>query len=300
MTNDNILNNYSVFGIGINSVIDLPELTRSEKDAEVFIQISSGDFAYPEKENKQCYGRYSNEEAILSFLGVGSFRIRGGTNIDIWKEPLADDRLVRMFLHGIVTAILLHQRGFFVLHGSCMNINQRAIGFIGPSGAGKSTIAALLHQRGHDILSEDILAIDFHTGMPVTYPGIPQLKLTEDIITGLNFPSQTLESLYPLSHEFIYRDSRTLASAAIKMSSIFIITDADQINIRPLSQHDAFLALFRNSYTAKLLEPTHSQSSHFKHCTQLLDRIPVYLLERPRDMNTLADVANNIEKIASA
>jgi len=292
------LSNYTVFGIGINSVINLPELARTTIEPDVFIRISSEDFAYPDNKNRQCYGKYSIEEAILSFKGVGSFRIRGGTDIDVWKEPSADDRLVRMFLHGIVTAILLHQRGFFVLHGSCMKIGYRAVGFLGPSGAGKSTIAALLHQRGHDILSEDIVAINFSTGMPITYPGIPQLKLTENAIASLKLPFQPVESLYPLSNEFIYRYARELTSTCIDMSGIFIITDSDQINIQPLSQHDAFVALLRNSYTAKLLEPTHSQGSHFKQCTQLIDKIPIYLLERPRDLNVMAEVISNIEKMS--
>jgi hypothetical protein len=289
-------NFYTVFGLRIRSEIILSELARAEEDPVVFIRMSSEDFANPEMKHLPCHGEYTSEEAIVSFKEVGSFRIRGGTDIDIWKEPCADNRLLRMFLHGVVSAILLHQRGLLVLHGSCMAVRHRAVGFLGPSGSGKSTMAAVLHHRGHDILSEDIVPIDSGYGRPVTYPGIPQLKLTADIITGLGYPEECMESLYPLSNEFLYRYNRKLSSSeCIHMRCIFVITDADRINIRPLSPRDGFMALMRNSYTATVIERTQGQASHFSQCSRLIETIPVCLLERPRDMGMLPDVARRVE-----
>lgn len=287
---------YTVFGVGISSEIVLPELVQSENDPVVFIRMSSDDFANPAKQHLQCHGEYNSEEAVVSFKNVGSFRIRGGTDIDIWQDSCADNRLIRMFLHGIVSAILLHQRGLLVLHGSCMAIQDRAVGFLGPSGAGKSSMAAGLHQRGHDVLSEDIVAIDYSNGKPVTYPGIPQLKLTADIITGLGYPELFIESLYPLSNEFIYRYNRKLSSECIDLSCIFVITDADRINIRHLSPQEGFKVLMKNSYTANIIEPTKSQISHFQCCTQLLNKIPICLLERPMDFKLLPDVSRKVEE----
>jgi hypothetical protein len=287
---------YTVFGLNISSEIMLSELDRSGEEPFVFIRMTSEDFTDPEMKQRLCHGEYNSKEAIVSFKDVGSFRVRGGTNIEIWKDPCADDRLIRMFLHGVVSAILLHQRGFLVLHGSCMDIRHRAVGFLGRSGAGKSTMAAALHQRGHDILSEDIVAIEYRDGRSVTYPGIPQLKLTADTITGLGYSEQFVESLYPVSNEFLYRYDRKMSSSeCMEMRCIFVVRDADQINIRPLSHLDGFMALMQNSYTAKIIERTHSQASHFSRCTRLIEKIPICLLERPRDMGKLADVAKCVE-----
>lgn len=290
------MNHYAVFGIGINSELILPELSLSGKKTDVFIRISADDFVDPEKKQHPYHKEYRREEAIVAFDGVGSYRIRRGTDIDIWKVPHADDRLIRMFLHGIVSAILLHQRGLLVLHGSCMDIHGRTAGFLGPSGAGKSTIAASLNRRGADIVAEDIVAIDYSDGTPVVYPGIPQLKMAPNVATCLNYSAQSIESLYPLSDEVVYRYDRKLLSECLNLNCIFVISDAERINISALSSAEGLIELVRNSYTARILERTQSQESHFKNCTQLLRKIPVFRLERPRNLALLQEVAAVVEE----
>ena len=46
---------------------------------------------------------------------------------------------------GLGIAILLHQRGYVILHASCVNLGSAAVAFLGDSTAGKSFMAAALH-----------------------------------------------------------------------------------------------------------------------------------------------------------
>ena len=58
-------------------------------------------------------------------------------------------------------ALLLYQRGFLVLHGSSIKINNGAIAFLGYRGNGKSTTAINLYKKNYPIVTDDILSYKF-------------------------------------------------------------------------------------------------------------------------------------------
>jgi ABC-type glutathione transport system ATPase component len=76
---------------------------------------------------------------------VGAFLVRGGREIMIDAVPGVDARTLRLSLLGPALALVLHQRGRFVLHASTVAVAGSAIAFLGEKGWGKSTIAAALY-----------------------------------------------------------------------------------------------------------------------------------------------------------
>ena len=85
------------------------------------------------------------------------------------------------FLLGPVISVLLHQRGFLVLHGSAVKINNESIAFVGNRGMGKSTIAINLYKKGYPLVTDDIIAINFdNEGNPYIYPGYSHVRLSKD------------------------------------------------------------------------------------------------------------------------
>ena len=287
---------YSVYNITILSEMSLPELTRSKKNADIIVSISQNEFDHWRRDERRSFGVYNNQAALISFKDIATFSVREGKEVVVSSNPNIDSRVVRMFFHGVVTAILLYQRGLLVLHGSCMDIHGKAVGFLGESGSGKSTMAAGMHQRGYHILSEDIVAIDYCKGRYITWCGIPQLKLSTDVVSYLNYPAHLFESLYPLSNESIYRCKQKISSDCVNVECIFVLKEGEQINIRPLSYRDSFAELIKNSYVYKIIEKTDGWSSHFAFITQLLKKVPVCILERPRDLKLLPDISRKVEE----
>jgi hypothetical protein len=63
------------------------------------------------------------------------------------------------YLLGPVLGLLLRLRGITCLHASAVTLGDRVAAFAGSEGAGKSTTAAALAQRGHSVISDDIVAL---------------------------------------------------------------------------------------------------------------------------------------------
>src|SRR5439155_11302653 len=103
---------------------------------------------------------------------------------------------LRLLLFGPVLAVLLHQRGRLVLHGSAVVLCGAAVGVLGASGWGKSTLAGLLHRRGHRFITDDVVAVDVEHGRTVA-PGIPELRLWPDTAAALGHDPDVLPPLHP-------------------------------------------------------------------------------------------------------
>lgn len=69
--------------------------------------------------------------------------------------------VIPIVLPGTITAFLLSMGGQFVLHGSAVDLGDRALGFVGVSGQGKSTMAAMFCATGAGLVTDDVLPLEF-------------------------------------------------------------------------------------------------------------------------------------------
>lgn len=81
---------------------------------------------------------------------------------------------------GTLLSCLLFLRGHPVLHGSAVDVDGAAIGFIGHSGQGKTTMATAFCAEGAASVTDDVLVIDgVATGSPAVRRGSRELRLRE-------------------------------------------------------------------------------------------------------------------------
>ena len=81
---------------------------------------------------------------------------------------------------------VLVRRGLPVLHGSAIMVGDEAVAFIGDKRFGKSTMAATMVQRGHTLVTDDVVVLDRSepSGWAVR-PGPFGMKLWPDAIESL-------------------------------------------------------------------------------------------------------------------
>lgn len=91
-------------------------------------------------------------------------------------EPMVPEE-VAAFLLGPVMGVVLRLRGVACLHASAVSACGKAIAFVGMAGAGKSTTAALFAQKGHAVLSDDIVALFERGSCFYVLPAYPYLNL---------------------------------------------------------------------------------------------------------------------------
>lgn len=297
-----MLHSYSAYNLGIQSSLFLPELmipTETGEDVEIWIKDSEELNLIPESEYS-----VAAKNAYLHFTEVGTFFVNDGREIIIQPLPGIEERLIRLPLLGAAFAVLLNQRGYFVLHSSAVAIGEKAVAFIGNKGDGKSTTAAMLSGRGHQLLADDTVAIDFHNSSnPMVLPGFPQFKLYPDsVIAAFNEDPNKLEEIAS-NVDKRSRPADKFCGKTLPLQAVFVFAEGEEVKISQLSPQEAINYLIANSYMARFTTDWLQNgiaASNLKQCAMIVNQIPVYKLERPRNLSKLEEIASAVENHLSA
>jgi hypothetical protein len=290
---------YSAYGLTICSTIQLPELIDGAGPADVSIRTGAvyGVSYSIEGSDRQVYA--TANEIRLAWPDVGAFAVRNGCEIIVDPAPGAEARLLRLFILGVILAMLLHQRGdVIVLHASAVVIDGQAVAFIGEKGAGKSTMAAALQQRGHQLLVDDILALRVDGGCHWALPGFPHLKLWPDTVAWLGHDAAMLPRLRPELDKRGYRLVSGFCQTPARLAAIYVLVQGAQPEIQQLAPRAAWLELMPHWYGARFgtqLLRALGYDVHFRQCTDLAVHVPIAFLIRPPSMAAVPCVARLVE-----
>ncbi len=261
------MTNYRTYGFCVASSFVLPELVRVQCASEVQIRRGTAGHVPNAAVNEDGH-EVSKDDVRLSFEGVGAFRIRGGKEIVVEVEPGVDQAIVRLSLLGPALAVLLHQRGFLVLHASCVAMGG-AVAFLGDSEWGKSTTAAALYRSGRPLVADDVLAVDLDSGDPTVRRAFPQLKLWPESVEALGIEPHELRTIHPDLDKRAMRAQVGFGDDDLPLERLYILSDGADVRVEALEEQDAFLELIRHSYAASLLRETGTETNHFQQCSSL-------------------------------
>lgn len=235
--------------------------------------------------------------------------MHGGREILVTPAPGVDERTLRAFLLGAVLAVLLHQRGCLILHGSAVAIQgvagaMAALAFVGHPGQGKSTLAAAMHAGGSRFVADDLIAVpnwdeasptapkpaEAH---PIIYPGYPQMRLWPQALEALGEDAQG----WPLVARHEAKRARSVPQGfqpePLLLRAAFVLEDGDFIRCELLSRQAAMMTLINHSYCVRALA-TADTRANFLQCAHSSKTLPVYRLQRPRDLQQLSAVVQLI------
>lgn len=285
---------YRAFALGIASDIPFPELSPGDGEIDVAIcrleaierhSLPDGEYAEPR----------SAAEWRLMYDDVGLVTIRDGARVEIAPVAGVDARTMRQAILGPALAVLLQQRGYLVLHASVVRVGGGAIAFLGDSGSGKSTIAAALHARGHELISDDLAAIRLTGAGPEVLSAFPQFKLWPDSVTALRMDPAGLPIVEPGFSKRVQRvTDRFTRTEATPLRRLYLLGAGPCAATAPLSSADAFIALVRFTYGVEWL---HAQSGPtlFQQRAALARAGRVSRLTRPWRLTALEDAVDMLE-----
>jgi hypothetical protein len=291
---------YWAYGLGIHSAFLLPELEAvAEAKADVVIRQGNLEEAFPQiGQPNQVF--WSKPEEICFFWDqVGRLLVREGQEIivDLFSE--AEEALLRLNLLGAGLAVLLYQRGYFVLHASSIAIQGQVVAFLGEKGQGKSTLAATLFERGHLLVADDAVPVDMRrSDMLTTVAGFPQFKLWPDAIAALGHDPTSLPRLNASFEKRSHRITTGFSREHLPLQAVIVLTEGASLSLKKLSPQDAFPQLMKHWYlspvSVQLLQGANA-IQHLQQITTLIRCVPVYCLERPRSLALLPKAAELIE-----
>lgn len=290
---------YTAFGLTLASTLPLPELMAGNGKVDILIEVVRGESIAPQEHSQIQCAVASPNRVHLTWGTVGDLLIEEGYRITVVPAPNADEDALRLFIIGAGLGVLLHQRGLLVLHASGVAIGDRIIGFVGAKGWGKSTTAAALHQRGHALISDELLVVRFDDrDQPLVMPGSPQMRLWSDALvsTGGN-PDSAIRVRSGIDKFNV--NAANIAVEALPFHSLYLLDIGEELTIQSMSSSEAFFGIIPHLYVCRFgtqFLQSSDVSSTFQKLTFLLKKITVKRLSRPWSLNQLPAISQRIEQ----
>jgi hypothetical protein len=291
---------YRAFGLSIASDLQLAELEAGDGSSPDLTIRLVGE-VQPDDDSPPSHFAFSDDMQFLSWKAVGSFRIVGTSLVEIARAPGVSDELLHFPLLGPVFALLLHLRGFMVLHASAVALGDGSAVFLGDKMAGKSTTAAAFVAAGGRLLTDDVLAIAFpENGDPVICPGFAQLKLDDGAsreVIGKH--AVRLPLVMPDFPKQQHRLTTGFSLTEVRPSRFYVLERGERAHVSSLPPQDALVALMRYSYAARFSSRVLSGEAgarHFRQCAVLAGHPGVSRLEVPTGLRRIEEIVRLVEQ----
>jgi hypothetical protein len=216
--------------------------------------------------------------------------VERGEAIVIDPVPGADERLLRQFVLGPGLALILVQRGYPTLHASAVEVDGVAVALLGPAGCGKSTTAAALHARGHRLVADDALAIEWAGSSPMVIPGFPCIKLWPEAARSLGVPDEAMTMLYPHLDKRAWPVNGNFATDRVPLRRVYVLADGPEVEIEPLRPAEAVIELIRHAHGVVSLHDFDA-ATRLKQTSRLVAALSVRRLRRPLALRGLGALA---------
>ena len=269
---------YNCFGLVIESALPIPQIAevRDGKPDVRIVPAKLRGIVDPEAPTTAEGG------CIIPTLTDTLFRVTGGNLIeaDVCEEDTESN--VAVYLMGSCMGAILVQRGFMLLHGSCVTDGKRSILITGDSGAGKSTLAAEFLKRGWKLLTDDVTCVFDRDGVPMVQSSYPSQKLWKDALDRYEREETDVHSLYfdADREKFGVHVADSFFDGTAPLSMAVRLIPADHpTGVSPIEGMAKVDQLMRNTYRMYFIEKHHMQR-HFQRCVTLSTRIPMALAVR--------------------
>ncbi|GBG08889.1 aldolase [Paenibacillus agaridevorans] len=289
---------YRSFGLIIESEFRLPEL-RLIDSADSGMNGNMPDVVITRQPLEKLWQELTK---VNEFLAVGEnsvlirvpdtaiFGIKDGRTIEVSSSPTADEDKIRLYLLGSCMGILLMQKRILPLHGSAVAIDGQAYAIVGASGAGKSTLSSYLMEQGHELLSDDLIAVHIgEGGNPIVMPAYPQQKIWQESMQLLGKSTAGLKPIYKRETKFAVPVEGAFLDTPLPLAGVFELTKHDKnAEIVSIAGLERFHAMLRHTFRGFLLEPLGLMEWHFRTLSRFAGRIDMFRLSRPFDGDSLA------------
>lgn len=235
--------------------------------------------------------------------GLALLRLRDGAGVlvsrgtDVVVRPPtggASDWIVQGW--GVTLAML--QRGLLSLHAAVVDIDGEAVAVAGDRGAGKSTTAAALVQGGHALLCDDVALVEFREDGAWTTPYWRAVHLLEDAARRLGLDYDDLPPLGPDRAKGAWLpDDPGAERRRLDRVVVLVVADVEGVEVREVTGAARLAALAEHAGRDGIAPMILGEAQYFAQVSRLADTVPVTVIRRPAEADTLADVVSAIEAL---
>ncbi len=296
------LYHYKAYGLVFQSEFSIPGLSKASgsENPDVILKFGKLDVSSYDLIKGFLVKEILPEGFLYGIKDLATFLVSDGKQVIV--DPLTEEtELWHMYLLGSVMGALLQQNGFLTLHGSAFLYKNKAHLILGASGMGKSSIAMAMHQRGYELLTDDISAIKFDEGnTPKLYVASRHIKLWQDAIESLDTAQEDMPRVRESLPKFRLTLDATHSAAEYELSNIFILKitrlTEGQVAFSDLNKMELLQHLNLNVYRKQFLLDMGNQKYAFYMLSELATKASGTLLKRTRTRSDVHEVADEFEK----
>jgi hypothetical protein len=241
-------------------------------------------------------------ELKLAVQGVARYWATGGNLIQVDPEPGARPEDLLLYLTGAVMGAVLHQRGAYPVHASCVALGLEGVALAGPSGAGKSTLVAALVDRGARFVADDVCVLTpLPAGGSGVWPGAPRTKLDRLALSALERGGTGLEPAGGTRGKLhLPVGPLQVASGPVPLRRVYLIRDGDgPVRTERLAGLEGVAALLEETYFLGYAVGLGLTQQCFRLAGSVAQTVQISRLVRPHGIEHLSEVVELITSEAT-
>ena len=286
---------YCAYGLTVRSEIPLDELPEIAEERPDVVVAYGQDAEWTAKWHDRAEEiEIGPDGARFWFAAVGGFAVSNGDRITAFPKAGVPAELLRLYVEGMLLAMLLHQRGMCVLHASVIEIEGQSVALMGHVGAGKSSLAGTLYTLGHRVLADDNAAIGLSNGAPSVTPAFPYVKLFPAIASSLGFRNGSLRTLHASLPKMAGSVGKGFTSDPSPLSRIYLLGREHPAAICQMSPLESTMELIKNAVPTRWGHA--SDGRQLLNCGAVARQVPMFTLRTFTDLGGLPDVARSLEQ----
>ena len=290
---------YAAYGLHVRSTVVMPFARPWDSpadDPDVMVRLGRTPEALPDAIGRKP-GLWENAAGVFlqTIDGVARYLVTNGR--DVLVEPRGgDESAIGSFLSTSIFGAVLQQRGVMAFHAGSVTADGGAVLFLGGSGIGKSSLAAALHDRGYDLLADDVTGVVLDRGAhrPVALPSLPCFRLRPDMLDATRHVDAR-DRVRPGIEKYLAPATRFHAAPLpVRAACVLTIHNRPDVRVEPAPPAGAFKQLSRHTYRKLLLHGHGQQMTHFRVLTAMARSVPLARVTRPAVPCRLDLLANRI------
>ncbi len=292
---------YRAFGLDLSSDLPLHLPLTECPYPDVTIEAGLIDLQPAQVGSTEGYFFHADAEKIcVQLTKYGKILATDGNSLVIQPEADLSTDFQETMLLSIGIPMILHQRGRLVLHGSAVEIDGKAVGFLAFSGWGKSTLALALSRAGHPLITDDHIVVQFDgDGTPIVAPGYSHVKIYPNSADAVGVAGESLPKILPDYEKRIYRQNEMTRLDRLPLAAICLLDFGTAQRIDPISSNTALLELVRHTFVARYLLGSETLGRHFQQCAKIASQVPIYRFTRTHDLGELHQGVDMLQALFS-
>ncbi len=167
------------------------------------------------------------------------------------------------------------------MHANAIRFGDSAVIFSGPSGVGKSTTAAIFHQMGYQILTDDVCIINQEN---YVVPGYPQIKLWRDSAEAIGNKVDSLRKIRPNLEKYAINITKQYCQDNLPLVAAYFLDthNLESIKINEVRGMNKFPYFRDNTYRPRFAEKLGLSGSQLRQFGSLVSGLSVATVTRPK------------------